>query len=60
MRSETSVNIQGLLDGNGFLFLKHFSIQHTPIKLTEAECINAFPTKHPVKHLFIHLPGKAA
>ncbi len=54
MRSETSVHIYGSLNGNGFLLFPPFSHSTYPYKIvTEAECINAFPTKHPVKHQFV-------
>ena len=46
IRSETSVNIRSSLDGNGFLlFPTLFHSTYLDKTVTEAECINAFPTQ---------------
>ena len=47
IRSETLVNIHGLLVGNGFQFFP--TIIHSTYldkNVAEAECINAFPTQN--------------
>ena len=67
IRSETSVNIHGSLDGNGVLFSTFFHPTCTPSKRYRAERINPFPTKHLAKFQFanadrlnnFHLQGKA-
>ena len=60
MRSETSVNIHGPLDGNGFIFLKIFHSTCPNKNVTEAECVNAFPTKHPNNFIKRALKKKAS
>ena len=54
IRSETSIIIHGSLDGNGFLpFSTFFHSTYLDKNVTEAECINAFPTNRPAKFQFI-------
>ncbi len=55
MRSETSVNIHGPLDGNGFIFLKIFHSTCPNKNVTEAECVNAFPTQNPARYYWMNL-----
>ena len=45
IRSETSVNIHGPLDGNGFLCLTFFHSTYPNKNVTQAERMNAFPTQ---------------
>ena len=46
MRSETSIDIHGPLDGNVFQFFPTFFHSTYPgISVTEAERMNAFPTQ---------------
>ena len=53
MRSERWVNIHGPLDGNGFIFSTFFHSTCPDQNVTEAECMNAFPTNRPAKHQFM-------